>query len=74
MRLKPYQVIPCKWFVCGTLEEMDGSEFNFFALRLPSYQFMWDWCARHDRWHQLALFYHGRDGFSLRWMYAKDPI
>jgi hypothetical protein len=70
MRLKPYELIPARWFVGGTIEAENGDEYSFFVLRLPSWRY--DHALWHDgmEWKQLAWFYHGRDGFSLRWMTA----
>lgn len=71
MRIKARcEPIPNRWFVCGTFEYADGSEYYFAVLRLPSWQLRPSWRADADEWHQLALTFHGRDGFAFKWFLA----
>jgi hypothetical protein len=72
MRIKPYQVIPDRWFVAGILECGDGNEYHFAVLRLPSYRWGLDLYYQEHRWLQLAIFYHGRDGFSINWLPCRE--
>ncbi len=62
--------IPEHWFVVGTLVIGDGDEYHFAVLRLPSYRMGLSLVMRQPEWQQLAIFYHGRDGFSLEWLPA----
>lgn len=73
MRIKPYQVIPERWFVSGTIEHDDGSEYYFAVLRLPSYQLLESFMHRRPSWHQLAIMWHGRDGFRIDWLLCTAP-
>jgi hypothetical protein len=72
MRIKPYECIPCKWFVCGILEYGNGEEYYFAVLRLPSYQFMYSICYDRPQWHQLAIRFHGKRGFDVDWLLCDD--
>jgi hypothetical protein len=69
MRLKQDDPIPVRWFVCGIVEEgcVPHEEYYFFLLRLPSYQFMQGY-GRNLKWHQLSLWFHGKDGFDFQWL------
>lgn len=62
--------IPKRWFVCGIMESRDGTEYYFAVLRLPSWQLRPSIVTDRDEWHQLALTFHGRDGFAFRWFLA----
>jgi hypothetical protein len=72
MRIKQWQAIPDRWFVAGTLECGD-SEYHFAMLRLPSYRWGMDWYQQTNRWLQLAIMYHGRDGVSINWLPCREP-
>lgn len=65
--------LPEKWFVFGLVEDGPCDRFGkrqdyyLAVLRLPSYQLMRSLCHYANRWHQLALVFHGRRGFSFEW-------
>ncbi len=70
MRIKRWHPIPDRVFVCGVMEgavdEFGVTEETFFfALRLPSYGYMYDITRDQDRWAQRVLWYHGKHGFSI---------
>lgn len=73
MRIKQYHAIPEKWFVAGTIEYENGEEYSFAVLRLPSYQLLESWIHRRPCWHQLAITYHGREGFRIEWLLCTAP-
>lgn len=72
MRIKPYDLIPERWFVCGIAEETNGDEYYFAVLRLPSYQFMRSIETDWYEWHQLAWLWHGKRGFKALWLRAPE--
>lgn len=73
MRIKQHQAIPERWFVAGTIEYQSGEEYHFAVLRLPSYRLMESFLYLRPCWHQLAVMYHGRDGFQIEWLLCTAP-
>lgn len=72
LRIMPWECIPERWFVTGILVSgnANGDEYRFAVLRLPSYRMGTSLYHQKPEWQQLAIFYHGRDGFSLEWLPA----
>lgn len=71
-RIKPYEVFPERWWFFVIVEQDDGREFYLAQLRLPSYKFDFCFYERAYRWMQLAIFWHGNEGFSKRWLPCRD--
>jgi hypothetical protein len=42
--------------------------YVLYWMRLPSWQWMRSFVREQYCWHQAVLFFHGRDGFELRWV------
>lgn len=69
MRLKQYEAIPpFRWFTCGTFDYDNGEEYWFAILKLPSWQWMECFWTLQYCWHQLAIRFHGKHGFSMAWL------
>ncbi len=49
----------------------EGYQAVLYWVSLPCRQLMPHFAARTDQWHRAVLFWHGREGFSLRWVPLK---
>lgn len=47
---------PSRWIAWGTCRSLaPGYDFRYFLLRLPSYQWVYDYCRDRQAWGQLTL-------------------
>lgn len=72
-RVAPHRSLPnfnVWWF--GILEESNGAEFYLLAIKLPIYQWRESGYTYRCACHQRVLFWHGKDGFSCRWLECRS--
>jgi hypothetical protein len=69
-RVKPSCAADMSWWAGRFLLEGFSEEeraYECYWLRLPSYGYHYQARYREERWCQLVLFWHGRDGLTWFW-------
>lgn len=68
----PWGFVVLRWVKHMTRAGLVYDEAHLLWVCLPSWGFGYDYPRDEDRWGQRVLFYHGKQGFSIRWRFVKE--